>query len=304
MLLCGKIHFVYKAPATIGEYHLFVISTFFLYILEYLANASSAFLMLKNHILANIHLKPLKINFLMKRLLFYITFLLLAQPLFATSIVVLITPHYIVLGADSRRMILDSNSRVAIQKSVCKIHRTGNYCYALAGMVASGKSFSAEAIVEKSLKKAASYEKAIARIKKEIEASLQKEIDFQRRFQPALFERTMASKDHLLEIVILSVKNKAPYVQIIGFELAGGDDIQVKEYTETCPGDCPEQQAQFYFLGDYSGMEKYLDTRPSFSDPFSLVEKLITVQSQATPTSVAAPVNIVKFTSGGVEWVK
>lgn len=240
----------------------------------------------------------------MKRFLLYILLFLLSQPLFATSIVILVTPYYVVMGTDSRRTILDENANVSEKISVCKINRVGNYCYALAGLVASRTSFSAHKIINKELRKARDYNRAVTNIKKEISKALHKEFLYQKQFQPELFKKSVAAKQNILEVALLSMKDKKPQVQIIGFEFTDENEIDVKDYTEVCPGDCPAQQSQFYFLGDYSGIEKYFDTHPKVADPVSFVEELIQIQSQTTPGSVASPVNIVKFSSQGVEWIK
>ncbi|MCU7552144.1 hypothetical protein OCK74_23700 [Chitinophagaceae bacterium LB-8] len=240
----------------------------------------------------------------MKRFLLYTLLFLLAQPLFATSIVILVTPYYVVMGTDSRRTILDGNANVSEKVSVCKINRVRNYCYALAGMVASRNTFSAHKIINKELKRAKDYNQAVSRIKQEIKKALHNEFMYQKLFQPELYKKSVASKRNILEVALVSIKDNKPQVQIIGFEFTDENEIDVKDYTEKCPGDCPPQQSQFYFLGDYSGIEKYFDTKPKVSDPVSFVEQLIRIQSQTTPSSVAAPINIVKFSSNGVEWIK
>ncbi len=241
----------------------------------------------------------------MKRILVYTLFFLLAQPLYATSIIVLITPGYIVMGADSKRMIIDAESNVTTNQTVCKIRRANNYCYALAGLVASpATAYSADSIVQHQLKTAATHTQAIAGIKKSIQKALYKELTYQKKNQPLSYQKMLQSKEHLLEVVILSVKNNVPHVQIVGFELRGDQSIQVKAYTASCPGDCPTGQVQLYFLGEYSEIENNLSRQPQGQDPVSLVERLITIQSQATPSSVGTPVNIVKYTTEGVEWIK
>lgn len=241
----------------------------------------------------------------MKRCLLYLLLLLAAQPVFATSIVVLITPDYILLGADSRRTILNAHSEVVEKQSVCKIKKAGTYCFALAGLVASKPtSFSADSIVSSNLKYAVDYEAAIKNITLAITEALQKEILFQKQNQPASYIKTVASKEHILEVVILSVKDAKPQVNIIGFELTDVKKGIVRSYASSCPGDCPAQKKQFYFVGEYKGMENYLGAGHDLKDPVTLVEQLIVAQSKLTPTSVAAPVSLVKFTNSGIEWLK
>ena len=242
---------------------------------------------------------------LMKRFFFYALFLLLAPISRATSIVILVTPDYILMGADSKRMIIDNNSNRTVNQSVCKIRNVGPYCYALAGFVASRSTFfSADSIVQHYLNKADSYEKAIASITKAVKKGLRKELRYQRKHQPKSFKKMVDSKEHLLEIAILSVQENAPHVQIIGFELSNEKKIEVKDYTAKCPGDCPEKKTQFYLLGEYSGIEKYLDQETDPSDPVALIKDLITIQSHTTPSSVGAPINMVRYTTSGVEWIK
>lgn len=241
----------------------------------------------------------------MKRFFLYALFVLLAQPIYATSIVILITPDYILMGADSKRMIIDNLSHKTTNESVCKIRNVGPYCYALAGFVASRSTlFSADSIVRKQLNKAADYNSAIASITKAIKKGLRKELRYQRKHQPESFKKMIDSKEHLLEIAILSVQNGAPHVQIIGFEWSDEQKIEVKDYTARCPGDCPTVQSQFYLLGEYSDIQKYLDEDAKPVDPVSFIETLITIQSHATPSSVGAPINMIKYTSSGVEWIK
>lgn len=239
----------------------------------------------------------------MKRLLLHIVLSLLALPVCATSIV--ITPDYILMGADSKRMIIDEKARLTVSESVCKIRNVNSYCYALAGFVASRSTFfSADSIVALHLKNTSDYNKAIKKITGDIRKALQKEFAFQKKYNPDVFLKMAATKEHILEVAILSVRNNKPFAQIIGFQLTDEDKIEVKDYTATCPGDCPEEQSQFYLLGDYSGIEKYLEEKKSVADPVSLVEQLITLQSHTTPNSVGTPVNMIRYTPGGVEWIR
>ena len=241
----------------------------------------------------------------MKHFFIYLLFFLLAQSVYATSIVVLVTPDYILMATDSRRTFLDAQSNVSSRESVCKIRKAGDYCFALTGLVASEATrYSADSIVSKYLKNTTDYDSAISYITADIKKALQKEFTYQKKHQPQAFKKTKASKNHLLEMVVLSVQNNKPKVQIIGFALSDEKQIQITDYTASCPGDCPAVQNQFYFLGEYKGIEKYMGTEQKTHNPEALLEQLITVQSQTTPQSVGTPVNMVKLTADGLEWIK
>jgi hypothetical protein len=230
---------------------------------------------------------------------------LCAQVATATSIVIVVTPKYILIGADSKRIFLDNDGNVNSEKTVCKIRSAGTYCFAMAGFTtASGTSFAADSIVSRHLKMTSNYKAAISNIKTDIRNALVKELRFQRLHQPAAFRQLATVKDPLLEVVILSMHNGAPRMEIIGFQLTYNNDVQVASYATLCPGDCPGQQQQVYFLGSYQIMEQQLAAQRYVNDPSVMVENLIRNQSKATPSSVGEPVRIARYSAIGMEWVK
>lgn len=241
----------------------------------------------------------------MKRFFLNILVCLLALPVCATSIVIYVTPNYILMGADSRRMIIDEKANLTVIESVCKIRKAGSYCYALAGFVASRSTFfSADSIIAVHLANETDYSKAVKNITRDIRKALRKEFAYQKENNPQVYQKMLLSKEHILEVAILSVRNNKPFVQIVGFELADEERIKVKDYTASCPGDCPNDEKQFYLLGDYAGIEKYLERKEAIADPVMLVEKLITLQSHATPNSVGTPINMIRYSAEGVEWIR
>lgn len=240
----------------------------------------------------------------MKKLLFGCLLIFINQPLFATSIVVLITQNYIIIGADSKRMIIDAEKDFTTNQTVCKIRRVGNYCYAAAGLVASAStSFSTDSIINYHLKHQKNFDKALKAIQKDITTALQRELQVQKEKHPAQYHKTLEMKANLLEVVILSINNQVPQAHILGFELTDEKNTTIKTYTAVSSGNNAHHGKQFFFLGEYSGMEKYLNTMPSQSDPVKLVNQLILSQSQITPSSVGAPVSLVKFSTQGMEWI-
>lgn len=240
----------------------------------------------------------------MKRILLYITLLVFTQPAWATSIVILITPEYIIIGSDSKRLLLNASAQVAAEQSVCKIRSAGKYCYAFAGFTAaSATSFSADSIVAMHLRNATNYQQAIEDIKKDIQAALYKELAYEKKAQPEAFSKLKTGGSPLLEVAILSLQDGAPQMQILGFGLGKGKKLHISSYQSSCPGDCPQQQ-QVYFMGSYNSMEQYLGKQKAIADPAALVEQLIKEQAKATPSSVGAPVHLAKYSAAGIEWIK
>lgn len=242
---------------------------------------------------------------MIKKLCTILLFSLLAHVAAATAIVIVVTPQYILIGADSKRQWLDGNAVVQSEQEVCKIQRAGNYCFAIAGYTSSqATGFSAEKIIAYHLQHAASYETAMQRIKEEIKTKLTKEIRYQQQRQPQTFAQITNAKEALLEVVVLSMKEGIPQMEIIGFETSGEAEIAVGSYTARCPGDCPEGSQQLYFMGSYDGMEQYLAKRQlPIAAPESLVKTLIMEQAKVTPRTVGAPINMIRFSANGMEWL-
>lgn len=238
----------------------------------------------------------------MKKLLLLLLPFFIVPAASATAIVVLVTPQYILIGADSKRQLLNGSAQVTAFTSVEKIKSVGSYCYAMAGITASSyNSFSADAIVSRHLSKAP-YQKAVEKIKAEIKTALLKEMRFRQAGSQQLTSFPH-SNDPLLEIVILRSVNGTPQAEILGFQLDNNDNIQVGSYTTRCPGDCPQQQ-QFYFMGAYGEMESQLYTRRGVQDPALLVEQLISAQSKATPSAVGGQIHLAMYTAKGLERIK
>lgn len=240
----------------------------------------------------------------MKKLLLICVLFLLTQPLFATSIVVLITSNYIIIGADSKRMIIDAEKNYTVIETVCKIRVVNNYCYAAAGLVASeATGFSSDKLIRQQLAKSSSINKAIRSIQRDIAKALQKELQFQQKHQPKQFLKTMESGHHLLEVVVVKMVNNQPQAYVIGFEIGNKQTLEISSYSKNCGAPCITGGPQLLLLGEYSGMEKYLEVPRDSDDPALFINQLIISQATITPRSVGAPVSMVKLNASGVEWL-
>lgn len=241
----------------------------------------------------------------MKKIVLILFLFFITQPLLATSIVVLITSNYIIIGADSKRMIINAENNFTVNETVCKIRTVNDYCFASAGFVASSASgYSSDKVIKQVLSKTTSIKNAVRQIQKELTAVLQAELNCQKKHQPKQYLKSMESKDHLLEIVLLRVVNQKPQAFILGFEVENAERGTVQSYVKDCGTDCVATGPKLVFLGEYSGMEKYLADPHQNEDPAILVNQLILSQSKITPRSVGAPISLAKINAAGLEWIK
>lgn len=239
----------------------------------------------------------------MKQLLLSFLFSALTTASFATSIVIVVTPQYILIGTDSKRLLLNAAAQVTSEQSVCKIRSAGKYCYAFAGLTtASATSFSADSIVAFHLAKALHYAAALEAIQRDVTAALYKELTYQEQHHPEVFDEQLKNDSPLLELVVLSLQNGKPQVQIVGFELEKSTHWRIKSYASE-RGEAALQQ-RVYFMGAYNKMEQYLGEQKNVASPEALIEQLIQAQAKATPTSVGAPVHLAKYSATGIEWIK
>ena len=170
-------------------------------------------------------------------------------------------------------------------------------------MASASTSFSADSIVQMHLQNQVKVEKALRLIQRDLKNALRKELMYQKKFQPRQHIKTLEMKENLLEVVVLSRNEQTPQAHVLGFEIVNEEKAIVKSYTSKRTAQNAKSENQFYFLGEYSGMEKYLNNRQHNTDPVSLVNQLILSQSKITPSSVGAPVALVKYNSNGVEWI-
>ena len=171
----------------------------------------------------------------MKKLLLLCSLFILTQPLFATSIVVLIASSYIIIGADSKRMIIDAEKNLTVTETVCKIRVVNEYCFASAGLIASAATqYSSDLIIKKQLANKKSFSKAVRSIQKEMAIALQRELIYQRKYQPRQFAKTMESGKHLLEVVVVRMVHNQPQAYVIGFEVENTNTLAIKTYSKNC----------------------------------------------------------------------
>ena len=174
----------------------------------------------------------------------------------------------------------------------------------MAGLIASETpNYSADSIVLKSLEASSNYETAIADIRKSIANALTKELKYRKKNHSASLQEIVASKEPILEIAILRMKEGRPFVEVTGFQIRNKKTLSIKTYTSSASPNNSLKENKMYMLGQYSGMEAFLKETQT-SDPVSLIDQMISVQSQTTPSTVAKPINIIKYSTSGVEWIQ
>ena len=240
----------------------------------------------------------------MKKLGLLFLLFFLSQPMLATSIVVLITSEYIIIGADSKRMILDAEGNQTRIETACKIQMIGSYCYAAAGLTsAQATKFSVNELVQKELRKNVAPAKAIKNIQRQVKRALKKELVYQKKQQPKQFAKLMEAKQHLLEIVVLQVTNHVPQAYLIGFAATDGAVLEVTTYTTACTTGCASVTPQLLLVGEYTAMENYLQAPAPTTDPVAFINQLLLTQARLTPGTVGSPFSMLKLKASGIEWI-
>jgi len=106
----------------------------------------------------------------------------------ATTIVIIVTPQSVTLGADSRGSFYDYVSLKEVKKNVTKIYKTGEYYFAIAGLANDpNTSVNPSQIISKHLKSQKSLILAIDSIKSELSQILKSELVYQKKIKKKSF---------------------------------------------------------------------------------------------------------------------
>jgi hypothetical protein len=224
-----------------------------------------------------------------------------------TAIVAYLTPDVIVVAADSRRTYLPGGAQ-KLPSTTCKLFDVRGAVFASSGFGGDLKSgFDVTKDVAKILCGRRSVPDAVGRIRQLLEDSLARELQ---RIKDAHPTRCSLLKD--LDscgttVIIATVETGVPTMHSIEFVTIedNNGNVTVDSSSETCPGDC-QSKRNLYFLGEQKAIKRYLGGHmesfkkmsPEKGTPF-LVKKEI----DAKTPGVGGPVDVVRISSKGVEWL-
>jgi hypothetical protein len=236
---------------------------------------------------------------------------------FATSIVAIRDGDEIVIGADSKTTLLPGSGAAAAGSiAKCKIIQAGNLFFASAGSAGIGPAsvpgdiypeFDLSGIIAKGLQGSGRIADKVRNLETVLAANLTR-IAEKARKEDAAFFLTRFLRRTIDTIIIGGIEDGQPVLMVRSFRLisspGGGLSFDIGRFS--CPGDCQEP-ATTIFEGRSGAIRTYLQQHKlflQFADPVTAVRDLVGLEISEDPSSVGPPIDILRLTRRGAEWVQ
>lgn len=239
----------------------------------------------------------------MKKFLFASLFCFLLNILSATTIVIYITPGFVIMAADSKGFYTNAINYQKTSSIVSKIYKSGNVYFSLAGLISNPtRLFDVAKIVNDKFKASSNIDSAIAQAKVEVQFALTTYLTNQKRNNYRLFKNNLTSGTYITSIGIIALKDNKPYAHIIGFRVTDEEEVEVTSEEDFYASNIRDA---VYYLGTSEEINKYLGSiRKNNLNAVQFVDGLMNLQIQKTPNLVGAPVDMLRITPKGVEWIR
>jgi hypothetical protein len=222
----------------------------------------------------------------------------------ATAIAILRTPSEIVIAADSRETNFPQGST---RDHSCKIMEATGVVFAPTGTVSSTGGFDVDAIAFQALKNTAgTLKERVLRFDSLIKDALQSLVYEIKdgNYTKAQKEKFFSTR-HFLGIAFAAVENNVSVLVGRDFDASISDPI-VKRGAYECPGnECPNGEVVVLSSMQRNLQEKFFKTHRHLDrDLVELARSFVQEHIDEGVPDVAPPIDIVRLTSRGIEWLQ
>jgi hypothetical protein len=233
----------------------------------------------------------------MKKIILSVLFCCLINLLPATTIVIYITPDFVIMAADSKGVYTNAKTYRATSRVVSKIYKSGNVYFSVAGLTSNPThSFDVGKIADTKLRGSADLKAAIDTIKAELTKALLAYLTRQKKTNYRLFRNNMEADAYIIE-------NNRPYAHILGFKVK--DDAKLSISVDEDFYATSSSRDAVYYLGKSGAINSYMNSITSNNlKPAAFVDKLVNLQITKTPNHVGGPVDIIRMTPTSTEWIR
>jgi len=223
----------------------------------------------------------------------------------------------IVIGTDSKRLLVAKEDLSDAQSELaCKIVQADNIFVASAGVEGivsykqRGQAQVATDLTE-IMKKAALGEGSFAdkadALSKAARDALLRIGEWSKNKMPDFYEKMFRGRE-LLQVVMAGLENETPAIIVMAFEssISPSGELNINVESRPCPGTACPSGFVYILLGEHNDIDRYLPTDPELlkKDPVDVIRKLIEVEVTSEPLTVGPPVDILRITKGGAEWIQ
>jgi hypothetical protein len=236
----------------------------------------------------------------------------------ATSVVAVRSDDEIVIGADSKTTLTLPGERTGGPESItkCKIVQSGTLFFASAGSAGIGPAGPEDnADPELDLKQTIAacllgnggIAEKVRNLEKFLVADLTRVAEEARRDNPVFFLKRFV-RHPVHTVIVGGLDNGELVLMVRSFRLivspSGSLSFEIGRFA--CPGDCRTSFITI-FEGQTEAIRNYLQDHELFlffADPVSAVRNLVELEISKDPSSVGPPVDILRLTRKGAEWVQ
>lgn len=227
-------------------------------------------------------------------------------PAEATTVVIIRTPQEVVIAADSAATIRGGGLS-ATRRTVCKIYQADtSLFFAVSGLVNDPQTgFDIPTIVASSSREGDSVAAKLARVEREVQTAVLRELPNVKERDPAGYAKLINSKG-AVTVALVGVDAGAPVATSfsLGLALSPKGAIETTIIRDSCPGNCPSGVRAFWFgEGDAIDRLRAAGGLPELDMP-ALARYLFQVEIDAGAPSVGGPVDVLRILPGGPIWVQ
>jgi hypothetical protein len=246
---------------------------------------------------------------------FAVLLLYLAQHCFATTVVVIRTPRYLVVGADS--LVVNWHSPGSPGGFyTCKLHKQHSMLFVIQGMgiVHRKSKFSAEELARQAISSSHSLKEAAVRFAQTSSSPYARVMADLRIQDPNAW--SLVAQHHGTGIPLIAVffgfEKGVPKYVIAGLRVNQGETLTVSADVASCPGDaCKGLRESAIVIGQSEAAYRRVGSDDQLSlakfrherGDLRAVETIIAIEERAAPDSVGGPIRIVTLDTEGERWI-
>lgn len=232
---------------------------------------------------------------------------LLAEPLYATLLVLVVTNTRVLLAADSRKNTLHPDGRRE-EGTMDKIFRTGDCYYAVSGFSStSDGSFSLQGVIHKTLLLYTDFSNAIKQLGPAVATELKAYLDSLQKGSPRLFAQLLRDSSSGGEIVLVKRIGNMPTAVLLTYKIVAARSVKVVvDYwsinISTITG---EDDCFWRAIGHTDFLNKGLPSVKEVArQPASTAKRIIEQGARAHPHFVSGPINLLELTREWERWIE
>lgn len=219
------------------------------------------------------------------------------------------TPSEIVLGADSIGIVKQGGKLIGTTNTICKIARIGSVFFVHTGLTEYPKTnFQVTALALEADRKGVLLVDKVKVFEDLMLKSLRVVMEHMRtgdRSDRLEYKKSYRNK-RVVDVAFFGVEHEVPLLLTRFFNVTSNSGpVSVTVEGQDCPGDCLDGSG-YIPLGESEALRAYVTQHPTIFADKGLIQAaqfLLQFQINSMPTKLAAPIDILRVTKDGAEWI-